>query len=264
MGKIQYLLKCCCLVALGCVMTFSVAQTQTPRPAQDEVILPSTSWNVGIHAAYIDYDVNGVSENNIALFPRLYGAYYFNLNERITHAVALAADYAHTADDSFYNSKRYALDINYRASLLTKWVGIATGFGYKATIFNMYEAAPDEEIWLTQFYLPLDLYWVKQLPSNDAILLQAGLPLMQVISAPFVDTLSEGPHFFDSQIKQMHSNPAFGLPFSDYYSFKASAAYGISIDRTKVLKLGYQVSYFQLKQPYYQILEHGIAIVYQF
>jgi hypothetical protein len=102
------------------------------------------------------------------------------------------------------------------------------------------------------------------LPSYDAILLQAGFPLMQLISAPFVDTLTEGPHFFESPLKQMHKDLALTLPFSDYFAFKASAGYGISIDRTKMLKLGYQVSYFQLKQPYYRILEHGIAIVYQF
>lgn len=240
------------------------AQVDTPPQPAEEFILPSSSMNIGIHANVSNYLVRGASAlNNIGFDPMLSFAYHFNLNKLVTQSVYVTGDYAFARNIKDEKTSRPQVDLGYRASVLLWPVGLISGIGYKAAIYNMDNIDADD-YWLTQIYVPTEVYWTKLLPSKNAILVQAGLPLFELISASDASLSLISPNEPGSVLNEMHSDWFFGLPFIDYEAVKFAAAYVKTLSATTAVKFVYQMQYYQLYTPKYRTFENGIAFVYQF
>ncbi len=251
-------------ILICCISGKLKAQVETPPQPAEEFILPSSSMNIGIHANVSNYLVRGASSlNNIGFDPMLSFAYHFNLNKLVTQSVYVTGDFAFANNIKDEKTSRSQVDLGYRASVLLWPVGLISGVGYKTALYNM-DAIDEDNYWLTQIYVPTEVYWTKLLPSKNAILIQAGLPLFELISASNATLSRISPNDPGSVLSEMNSDWFFGLPFIDYEAVKFAAAYVKTLSATTAIKFAYQMQYYRLYSPKYRNLENGIAFVYQF
>lgn len=248
-------------------LRFGNSQVADTLPAQTEFILPSKSSNFGVAANLVTYKIKGATTlSNVGFEPALSFAAYYNLNKLVTHGWYLQTQYAWADNIRNQASNAFGFEGGYRASLLLAPFGLITGVGYKSTIYDFSNITPNQNFWLTQIYIPAEVYWSKLLPSNNAILVQLSIPIAELLS------YSEAT--FRSPVSSADAEPlTFGLinsdfevalPLADFFAAKLGVAYVKTLSKTKALKLAYVFQYYQLFEPGYINTDNGITMVYQF
>ena len=235
--------------------------------AQNEFILPSNSCNIGVSANSASYKIKGATTlSNVGFEPALSFAAYYNLNKLVTHGWYLQTQYAWGGNIRNQSSNAFGFEAGYRASLLLAPFGLITGVGYKSTVYDFSNITPNQNFWLTQIYMPAEVYWSKLLPSNNAILVQLSIPMAELVSnsdATFRNPVSAAdaePLTFGL----INSDFEAALPLADFFGVKLGVAYVKTLSKTKALKLAYVFQYFQLFEPVYINTDNGLTLVYQF
>lgn len=234
---------------------------------QKEFILPSNSSNIGVSANLASYKIKGATTlSNVGIEPAISFAAYYNLNKLVTHGWYLQTQYAWADNIRNQASNAFGFEGGYRASLLIAPFGLITGVGYKSTIYDFSNITPNQNFWLTQIYIPAEVYWSKLLPSNNAILVQLSIPIAELVSyseATFRNPVSSA-NAEPLTFSLIHSDFEAALPFVDFFGSKLGLAYVKTLSKTKALKLVYVFQYYQLFEPVYSNTDNGLALVYQF
>lgn len=243
------------------------AQVVDTLHTQNEFILPSKSSNFGVTANLASYKIAGASAlSNVGFEPALSFAAYYNLNKLVTHGWYLQTQYAWGSNINDQGSHAFGFEGGYRASLLLAPFGLITGVGYKSTVYDFKDITPNQNFWLTQIYIPAEVYWSKLLPSNNALLVQLSIPMAELVSysnATYTNPISAEdaePLTFGL----INSDFKTALPLADFFGAKLGVAYVLTLSRTTALKVAYVFQYYQLFEPVYVNIDNGLTLVYQF
>jgi len=232
-----------------------------------EFILPSSSFDVGIAANVTSFTIREASHlKNIGFTPGLSIAYHTNLNKQFTHSFYGVGDVTFASNKLGNHTNGFGYEFGYKVAMLKAPFGLITGLSFKNQLYHPQEIGLSELFWLSQIYVPAEVYWTKLLPSKDVILLQVATPIIALVSAtdlpePLIN--NNGLTFYD-ELVAANRDYSVAFPIIDYASIRFAAAYVNPLSKTAALKIAYVLQYYKLESPENVHVENGLAVQLQF
>ncbi len=232
-----------------------------------EFILPSSSFDVGISAGVTSFTIREASHlKNFGFTPGLSIAYHTNLNKQFTHSFYGMGDVTFASNKLGNHTNGLGYEFGYKVAMLKSPFGLITGLGFKNQLYYPQEIGLSELFWLSQIYIPAEVYWTKLLPSKDAVLVQLSTPIIELVSATDLPEPPKDNNWIGvfGDVETANRDYSINLPILDYSGLRFAAAYVNPLSRTSALKIAYVFQYYKLRSPENVNMENGLTLQLQF